>query len=155
MKKATTLQLGWAIADDFLLHAAKCHPNREFLKLIASGCFYPSSLCTMSSCSSFSDTMGPCISWKHLALGLCAPQALCKPFLLSDLLYWPKGILHGLLHSGWAVPWMGELPFVQTALVLHAQLSHGIYHFSQEWLFLCSLPFRQWAPWRGRSIQDP
>ena len=95
-----------------------------------------------SSCSSYSDMMGLYIFWKRLALCLCAPQALCKPFLLSGLLYWPKGILHGLLHSGWALPWMVELPFVQTALALHARLSHGIHHFSQEGLFLCSLPFR-------------
>lgn len=110
-------------------------------------------LVLLSSCSNFSDRMEPCISWKCQALCLCARQALCKPFLLSNLLDCSKSFFHGLLHSGWALSWMGELPFVRTALAPHTQLSHGIYHFSREWLCSCSLPSRQQAPRRSRSVR--
>lgn len=58
--------------------------------------------------------------WRCQALCLCACQALCKPFLLSHLLHWPKGVFHGALPPGWALPWRGELPF---ARLPHAQLS--------------------------------
>lgn len=73
-------------------------------------------LVLLCSCSNFSDRLEP------LAPGnttLCAsvhasppPPAVGPLFLLRDLVYWPTSFLHSLLHSGWALPWMGMVPFV-------------------------------------------